>query len=76
MGRLGFVVLLRSDRYAHVIVQERRLWVADPKAIHHILQNSSLIYEKPSVNRELLTTLIDNGIVTAEGELPLIPCVV
>jgi hypothetical protein len=71
-GTLGVRFFLEMDRYTDVVGQEQRLWVADPKAIHHILQNSSLVYEKPSVNRELLAALTDDGIATAKGELPLI----
>jgi len=51
--------------------QEDRLWIADPKAINHILQKSGYLYAKPSNNREQVALLADrNGIASAEGESP------
>jgi hypothetical protein len=59
-----------SALLADAITQEERLWVADPKAIHHILQGSNRLYEKPHAVTEQLTALFDCGIVAVEGELP------
>ena len=56
---------------ADAVIQEQRLWVADPKAIHHILQGSSHLYEKTPVIKELLAMVTDRGIATVEGELSL-----
>jgi hypothetical protein len=51
------------------IGQEERLWIADSKAIHHILQGTSYLYGKPHATRELSTMLIDRGLASTEGEL-------
>ena len=48
------------------------MWVADPKAIHHILQGSSSLYEIPSITSELISALTDRGIAAVVGEFPLI----
>ena len=50
-----------------MIVQGERLWVADPKAAHHILQGSGYLYQKPYVVNERLATLMDWGLVSVEG---------
>ena len=50
-------------------MQEERLWIADPEAIHHILQATNYLYEKPYHTRELIVTLTDKGLGTVEGEL-------
>ncbi|KAF9778983.1 cytochrome P450 [Thelephora terrestris] len=47
---------------------EERLWVADPKAIHHILQGSNRLYDKPSFIRELSAMVIDWGVASVAGE--------
>lgn len=57
-------------------MQEERLWVADPKAIHHILQGTSYLYQKPRIFQELLEAVFDKGIISVEGESPLISYVV
>ena len=51
-------------------MQEERLFIADPKAIHHILQGTSYLYEKPRVVRELFELVIDRGLASVEGTLP------
>ena len=75
MGRLGFAYFLgvrvRRDIHTDAIEQEERLWIADPKAIRHILQGTSYLYEKPHANREVISTLTDRGLGTVEGWLPL-----
>ena len=50
--------------------QEDCLWVADPKAINHILQKSGYLYAKPSNIQEGLALVGDRGILWADGELP------
>jgi len=49
------------------------LWIADPKAIHRILQSGSYLYEKPRGRRELTARLVDRGLLWAEGESFLTP---
>ena len=51
-------------------MQGERLFIADPKAIHHILQGTSYLYEKPRLTRELLELVIDRGLASVEGTLP------
>ncbi|KAI0337211.1 cytochrome P450 [Trametopsis cervina] len=45
---------------------DQRLFTLDPKAINHILQNSTL-YEKPEPSRRLISNLIGVGMLSAEG---------
>ena len=52
--------------------QEERLWVADPKAIHHILQGPDRLYEKPHFVRERVSVILDRGVASVEGELTLL----
>ncbi|KAF9779010.1 cytochrome P450 [Thelephora terrestris] len=47
---------------------EERLWVADPKTIHHILQDSDRLYAKPHFVSEFVATLLDWGVVLVEGD--------
>ena len=56
---------------ADAITQEERLWIADPKAIHHILQDSCYQYEKPPHTRGKRELLVGKGISWVEGESPL-----
>ena len=56
------------DAYPDAVVQEDRLWIADPKAVHRILQGSGYLYGKPGHSRELIVTLLDRGLAWAEGE--------
>jgi len=52
--------------------QEDRLWVADPKAINHILQKSGYLYEKSSNVREQVALVTDrSSILSVEGESPV-----
>ena len=51
--------------------QENRLWVADPKALNHILQKSGYLYAKPSDNQERIALLSDRGIISVEGRLSI-----
>ena len=48
-------------------VQEDCVWVADPKAINHILQKSGYLYATPSNIREASSLLADRGIIWAHG---------
>ena len=57
-----------SIEMVDVWVQEDRLWIADPRAINHILQKSSYLYEKPSNARERIALLGDSGVASVEGE--------
>lgn len=50
-------------------VQVGCLWIADPKAISHILQKTGYLYAKPSSTREGSALVTDRGISWAEGEL-------
>lgn len=52
------------------------MWIADPKAIHHILHSTSYLYEKTHSIREVVATLTDRGLGTVEGEFSLVPIVV
>jgi len=55
------------DPYADTVTQEDRLWIADPKAIHRILQSGSYLYERPRARRELIVSLVDRGLIWADG---------
>ena len=44
------------------------MWIADPKAINHILQKSGYFYAKPSDAQERIALLSDRGIISVEGE--------
>ena len=46
------------------------MWIADPKAINHILQKSGYLYAKPRNVQEQTALLADRGVVWAEGESP------
>jgi cytochrome P450 len=48
--------------------QEDRLWIADPKALFHILHSSDL-WVKSATSRELVAVLQDRGLVWAEGDV-------
>ncbi|KAF9645980.1 cytochrome P450 [Thelephora ganbajun] len=48
---------------------EGRLWIADPKAIHHILQGSSHLYGKLHSTREVTASFLDKGLSWAEGDV-------
>ena len=62
--------------HTDIIMQEERLWIADPKAIHHILQSSNHLYEKPYINRELAMPSMGRGLIWAGGGFSLISYVV
>jgi len=49
------------------VLQEDRLWIADPKALHHILELSGYLYEKPYAFRERHTLTLDRGVFWAAG---------
>ena len=50
------------------------MWIADPKAINHIMQKSGYSYTKPSDAREQIALLADRrGIGSVEGELFIKP---
>jgi hypothetical protein len=44
-----------------------RLWIADPKALHYILQATSYLYVKPSISREISYMIADEGLLWADG---------
>lgn len=48
-------------------IKEDRLWIADPKALHHILQATSYLYVKPSIRRETASLVADRGLLWADG---------
>ena len=48
-------------------LQEDRLWIADPKALHHILELSGYLYEKLYAFRERHTITLDRGVFWAAG---------
>jgi len=83
-GLWGCVLLLWGTSQCHAFkfltevtglhIQEDRLWIADPKAINHILQKSGYLYAKPSNARERIALLGDGGVASVEGGLPLITC--
>ena len=49
------------------VMKEERLWVADPKVIHQILQGSSHVFEKPRAQRQGIAVMMDRGLSWAEG---------
>lgn len=51
-----------------VCIQEDCLWIADPKAINHILQKSGYLYAKPGNMQEMIALVADRGVGWAEGE--------
>jgi cytochrome P450 len=58
------------------LLQEDRLWVADPKAVQHIFQGPDRLYEKPHFQRERIAMLTGWGVGTVEGELhPMSPLI-
>jgi len=56
-----------------LFVQEERLWIADPKAAHHIIQGSGHLYGRLNSVRELFVAIMGRGLTWAEGELSLVP---
>jgi len=60
--------LVSSTETAGTCIQEDFLWIADPKAINHILQKSGYLYAKTPNAREGITLLTGPGIFWAEGE--------
>jgi len=68
-GPLGVRSAVITDKWVLTVVlpQEERLWVADPKAINHILKNSGVIYKKLSSTRELIVMILDRGLAWADG---------
>ncbi|KAF9787463.1 cytochrome P450 [Thelephora terrestris] len=49
-------------------LSEGRLWVADPKALHQILQATSGLYVKLPIRRETTSIVTDKGLLCVEGE--------
>ena len=54
--------------FANMIIQEDRLWIADPKAIQHIVQVSYYQCEKNPHLKPMRELLIDRGLISVEGE--------
>jgi len=52
-------------------LQVDRLWIADPKAINHVLQKSGYLYAKPSDIRERFALSAGHSILWADGELTI-----
>jgi len=50
-----------------ISIKEDQLWVADPKALHYILQATSYLYVKPSVSKETVSIVADRGLLWADG---------
>lgn len=50
------------------LAQEERLWIADPKAINHILKDPATRYKKLNSNREMAALILDRGLAWAEGD--------
>ena len=76
-GRLPFCGWVESGPSADAILQQERLFIVDPKAIHHILQGTTYMDEKPRrIARELLEPAVNSGLASVEGELPLISHVI
>ena len=48
-------------------VKEDRLWIADSKALHHMLQATSYLYVKPAIRQETSSLLTDRGLLWAGG---------
>lgn len=48
--------------------QEDRLWIADPKALYHILHSND-IWGKTVADREINAVLLDRGLLWAEGDV-------
>lgn len=71
-GPLGVREILEPDAHPSPIAdvdnkQEDRLWIADPKAISHILHSGDLWVRTPT-NREMNAVLLDKGVVWAQGD--------
>ena len=43
------------------------MWIADPKAINHVFKNSDTLYGKLDSTRELISLLLDRGLIWADG---------
>lgn len=52
--------------------QDNRLWVSDPKAIHHILQASRYDFVKPYAARFALNAATGPGVNGADGNQTLL----
>lgn len=50
-------------------LQEDRSWIADPKALHYVLEHSGYLHEKPYAFTEHHTLPLDCGIFWAVGAL-------
>jgi len=70
MAHLGYVWLRSRINGALTALpaQEERLWIADPKAINHILRNSGTVYRKGDSMRELTALVLDRGLSWADGK--------
>ncbi|KAF9789640.1 cytochrome P450 [Thelephora terrestris] len=68
----GGVEKLFLDNYGSVVrfkapFAENRLWVADPKALHHIFHATSYLYRKSASRREMDAIIADRGLLYADG---------
>jgi len=64
----SFIGQTPADQTIGACVQEDRLWIADPKAINHILHKSGYLYAKPTEVQEQSALFNDHGIASVEGE--------
>jgi len=65
---LSWCAKSRSERLLILTgVKEDRLWFADPKALHHILQATSYLYVKPLIRQETASLVTDKGLLWADG---------
>ena len=48
--------------------QENRLWVADPKALHHMFHATGYLYRKSANSREMSSIIADEGLLSADGK--------
>ena len=55
-----------------VCVQEDCLWIADPRALNHILHKSGYLYEKPSNTQEQTALFADRSVISVEGEFSIV----
>jgi hypothetical protein len=66
-----FLSLAQANSHIDVVAQEQRLWVADPKAVHYILQGSQDTYDKLPIMKEMFATLMGSrpGVGGADRKL-------
>jgi len=70
MAHLGYIRLgpWINGTLTALPAQEERLWIADSKAINHILRNSGTLYRKMDGLREITALILDRGLAWADGK--------